>query len=128
MSDSFPASPAFRGGRFKSLTSISEEEEETRAAEEAPAAANVVVASNATAQPPPPLRRLSFTTKENRWKLAFRQLVFMKRMNMQFNDRAKNEIELRQQNISVGRQHETAGVGWLRKRDDDCWLAADVDM
>ncbi|GMF48619.1 unnamed protein product [Phytophthora fragariaefolia] len=40
-------------------------------------------------------------TKENKWKLAFRQLMFMKRMNMQFNDRTKNEIELRQQNISV---------------------------
>ncbi|KAE9338818.1 hypothetical protein PF008_g11880 [Phytophthora fragariae] len=39
-------------------------------------------------------------TKENKWKLAFRQLMFMKRMNMQFNDRTKNEIELRQQNIS----------------------------
>jgi len=39
--------------------------------------------------------------KENKWKLAFRQLMFMKRMNMQFNDRTKNEIELRQQNISV---------------------------
>ncbi|GMF29438.1 unnamed protein product [Phytophthora lilii] len=39
-------------------------------------------------------------TKENKWKLAFRQLIFMKRMNMQFNDRTKNEIELRQQNIS----------------------------
>ncbi|ETP50587.1 hypothetical protein F442_04139 [Phytophthora nicotianae P10297] len=38
--------------------------------------------------------------KENKWKLAFRQLMFMKRMNMQFNDRTKNEIELRQQNIS----------------------------
>lgn len=40
-------------------------------------------------------------SKENRWKLAFRQLLFMKRMNMQFNARNKNEIELRQQNISV---------------------------
>ncbi|KAF4131656.1 Phosphatidylinositol 3- and 4-kinase [Phytophthora infestans] len=38
--------------------------------------------------------------KENKWKLAFRQLMFMKRMNMQFNDRTKNEIELRQQHIS----------------------------
>uniref|UniRef100_K3WGK4 phosphatidylinositol 3-kinase n=1 Tax=Globisporangium ultimum (strain ATCC 200006 / CBS 805.95 / DAOM BR144) TaxID=431595 RepID=K3WGK4_GLOUD len=38
--------------------------------------------------------------KENKWKLAFRQLMFMKRMNMQFNDRNKNEIELRQQNIT----------------------------
>ncbi|POM79872.1 Phosphatidyl inositol kinase (PIK-B), partial [Phytophthora palmivora] len=38
--------------------------------------------------------------KENKWKLAFRQLMFMKRMNMHFNDRTKNEIELRQQNIS----------------------------
>ncbi|KAG7376069.1 Phosphatidylinositol 4,5-bisphosphate 3-kinase catalytic subunit gamma isoform [Phytophthora pseudosyringae] len=38
--------------------------------------------------------------KENKWKLAFRQLMFMKRMNMQFNDRTQNEIELRQQNIS----------------------------
>lgn len=40
-------------------------------------------------------------TKENKWKLALRQLMFMKRMNMQFNDRTKNEIEMRQQNISV---------------------------
>ncbi|RLN71370.1 hypothetical protein BBJ28_00019094 [Nothophytophthora sp. Chile5] len=40
--------------------------------------------------------------RENKWKLAFRQLLFMKRMNMQFNDRTKNEIELRQHNISVG--------------------------
>lgn len=39
--------------------------------------------------------------KENKWKLALRQLMFMKRMNMQFNDRTKNEIEMRQQNISV---------------------------
>ncbi|RLN97487.1 hypothetical protein BBJ28_00003741 [Nothophytophthora sp. Chile5] len=38
--------------------------------------------------------------RENKWKLAFRQLLFMKRMNMQFNDHTKNEIELRQQNIS----------------------------
>ncbi|TMW56471.1 hypothetical protein Poli38472_006481 [Pythium oligandrum] len=38
--------------------------------------------------------------KENRWKLAFRQLMFMKGMNMQVNDRNKNEIELRQQNIT----------------------------
>ncbi|KAL8003498.1 putative protein kinase-like domain superfamily, phosphatidylinositol kinase [Plasmopara halstedii] len=38
--------------------------------------------------------------KENKWKLAFRQLMFMKRMNMQFNDRTKNEIELKQQNMS----------------------------
>lgn len=41
-------------------------------------------------------------TKENKWKLPVQQLMFMKRMNMQFNDRTKNEIELRQQNISVG--------------------------
>ncbi|KAF1334642.1 Phosphatidyl inositol kinase, partial [Globisporangium splendens] len=38
--------------------------------------------------------------KENKWKLVFRQLMFMKRMNMQFNDRNKDEIELRQQNIT----------------------------
>lgn len=44
---------------------------------------------------------LTSGTKESRWKLAFRQLMFMKRMNMQFNDRTKNEIELRQQNITV---------------------------
>jgi hypothetical protein len=43
--------------------------------------------------------------KENKWKLALRQLMFMKRMNMQFNDRTKNEIEMRQQNISVRRMH-----------------------
>jgi hypothetical protein len=39
--------------------------------------------------------------KENRWKLAFRQLMFMKDMNNKFNNRTKNEIELRQQHITV---------------------------
>lgn len=38
--------------------------------------------------------------KESKWKLAFRQLMFMKRMNMQFNVRTKNEMELNQQNMS----------------------------
>ncbi|DBA04048.1 TPA: hypothetical protein N0F65_009395 [Lagenidium giganteum] len=38
--------------------------------------------------------------RENKWKLALRQLIFMSRMNLQFTDRIANEIELRQQNIS----------------------------
>ncbi|KAG1710783.1 hypothetical protein DVH05_013508 [Phytophthora capsici] len=45
-------------------------------------------------QPPEP------HVKENKWKLAFRQLMFMKRINGDCNERTKNEIELRQQNIS----------------------------
>lgn len=73
---------------FKSLAPISEDPEETRAAEGA-------AADDCEHARPPS------AAKENRWKLAFRQLVFMKRMNMQFNDRAKSEIELRQQNIAV---------------------------
>ncbi|TYZ66662.1 hypothetical protein PybrP1_007480 [[Pythium] brassicae (nom. inval.)] len=106
MSDCFAVSVDFGGACSKGLTPISEEEEETRAAEDAPAdATNVATAAaaasvGASAAALLPRSASSLSVKENRWKLAFRQLVFMKRMNMQFNDRAKNEIELRQQNIS----------------------------
>lgn len=96
----------------KSLPPISEESDETRRAETAsdatPAArcaaqdeSDTFTDANVATDSAP----AHGNTKENRWKLAFRQLVFMKRMNMQFNDRAKNEIELRQQNISVRPLH-----------------------
>ncbi|KAL4144704.1 hypothetical protein PRNP1_013830 [Phytophthora ramorum] len=58
------------------------------------------VTPNEARQAAPAETETASQPKENKWKLAFRQLMFMKRMNMQFNDRTKNEIELRQQNIS----------------------------
>lgn len=92
------------GSSREGLDSISEENEmdEMRRAEattnfQGQSAAGSTVALQAQ------LKKVEGSAKENRWKLAFRQLVFMKRMNMQFNDRAKNEIELRQQNITVGK-------------------------
>jgi hypothetical protein len=82
--------PPPRGKLVEQGDVLSGGEEETRAAVEA-TSGDVVV--------PPPAPPVE--VKENRWKLAFRQLMFMKGMNMQVNDRNKNEIELRQQNISV---------------------------
>ncbi|GLD93945.1 hypothetical protein PINS_up002550 [Pythium insidiosum] len=72
---------------------LCKEAEETRdAAVTVPPGAAGAAASSPTKSPG--------EVKENRWKLAFRQLMFMKQMNMQVNDRNKNEIELRQQNIT----------------------------
>ncbi|KAJ0394697.1 hypothetical protein P43SY_005656 [Pythium insidiosum] len=71
---------------------VGESAEETR-----DAAATVPPSAPAEPSSPP---KTHGEVKENRWKLAFRQLMFMKQMNMQVNDRNKNEIELRQQNIT----------------------------
>lgn len=86
----------------KGLDPITEEEQDEMRRAEATASFHQQPAADDAVQEQQQLARAeNAASKENRWKLAFRQLVFMKRMNMQFNDRAKNEIELRQQNITV---------------------------